>query len=723
MQLERRAGDFSPEQIIDLRKLFMVIWLAKWRIGAFTLLCSILAVFVLTNMAPVYKSTATLLIEAQQAKAIKIDEVYGFNSAQQEYYLTQFEVLKSRTISENVFDSLALAEHPEYQPKPGLMAKVKTMLPFLPAQDIDADDPLLAAKRRKAQLDKFVANVSINPIRKTQLVQISFSSQDPQLAQAVANALGEAYMDSQLDARFGITQKANSWLGGRVAELRDRLDESEKRLELFKRANNLVDVEGVTALDQRELENLNEQLSVARARKAETEGFLSLVQRYGRNDIKRLESLPEITSHISVQNVKREVLLVERKVSELSKVYGPKHPKMISAKAELAAVQESLSQQIMRLIDGVEKEAQASAERVTALELRFNEAKSRFSGLGSLESDYRRLEREVETNRLLFDNFMARQKETEVTGDFDAPLARFTDRAVLPTEPAKPNKKLLLLLVIVGAVGVGVVATLLLDALNDTVKTPEDIESALKRRALGFMPLIKQKLTDPQRARLFFDKSQRFFREAVSNIRTSVSLLGLGHDAKVLLVTSSVSGEGKTSVSINMGFAFSALETTLIIDADMRKSTLGAKLGLPAYQHGLADVLSGVKALDECLVKDEESGCFILTAGSEPINPLELLASDAMAALLTELKTRFDRIIIDSPPVQAVSDALQIAPLTDAVIVVVKADDTRTASINNTLAKLVQSHGNIYGVVLNHLDVNKRSAYYDKYGYYGNAQA
>ncbi|WP_423186155.1 GumC family protein [Alishewanella sp. d11] len=718
MQLERRSGTAPAEQIIDLRQLFAVVWRAKWRILTFTFLCGVLAVFVLLNMSPLYRSTATLLIEAQQARAIKIDEVYGFNSAQQEFYLTQFEVLKSRTIAEEVFDILQVAQHPEYQPKPSKLAEFKQLLPFLPAEE--APDPELAAiGLRRGQLNKFVSNISINPIRRTQLVQISFTAEDPRLAQAVANAIGEAYMNSQLNARFGITQKANTWLGGRVAELRERLDESERRLEEFKADNGLVDVEGVTALDQRELENLNEQLTEARARKAETEGFLALVRRSGRNDISRLESLPEITSHISIQNVKREVLLAERKVAETSKVFGPKHPRMISAQAELAAVQQSLQQQILRLIDGVEKEAEAAAERLAGLEQRFAQVRSRFSGLGSLESDYRRLEREVETNRLLYDNFMARQKETEVTGDFDAPLARFTDLAILPTQPFKPNKKLLLLLVLVGSFGLGVVVTLIFDALNDTIKTPDDAEKLLKRRSLGFIPRVKQKLTKQQIARMFFNKEQRYFREAVSNIRTSVSLLSLEHETKVILVTSSVAGEGKTTVAINTGFAFSALERVLIIDADMRKPTLGEKLDIPAYQPGLANILAGINNLAECVVRDEESGIDILAAGAVPLNPLELLASEKMAELLTGLKEQYDRIIIDSPPVQAVSDALQLAPLTDAVIVVVKADHTRTPAIANTLARIIQAHGNVFGVVLNQMDVNKAAAHYGNYGYYG----
>ncbi|KKO46809.1 chain-length determining protein [Arsukibacterium ikkense] len=721
MQVDITRVDSASQaiQVIDLKKTINVIYRAKWRIMAFTLLCGALATFVLLNMAPVYRATSTLLLEANQARAIKIEEVYGFNSSQQEYYLTQFEVLKSRSIAEQVFKQLNVASHFEYQPKPGWKQQLVALLPFLPQKAPVADPDYAAFLLHKRQLDAFVRNVQITPVRRTQLVRLSFSSEDPRLAQAVADALGEAYINSQLDARLGMTQKASSWLGGRVTELRDKLEQSEFKLEQFRATHNLVDVAGVTALDQRELERLNEQLSVARARKAETEGFLNLVQRFGRDDIRRLESLPEITSHISIQNVKREVLVTERKVSELAKVYGPKHPRMISAQAELQSVQQNLTQQILRLIDGVEKEAQATAERLTALEQRFALARSRFSGLGSLESDYRRLEREVEANRLLFDNFMARQKETEVTGGFDAPIARFTDLATLPTVPEKPNKRLILLLVLIAASGVAIVMALVLDALNDTIKHLPDVEKMLNQRALGFLPRSTKKATELVRARAYFDRSQRQHIEAVSNIRTSLSLLAIDKSLQIIEVTSSYPEEGKTSVSLNLAYAYAALERVLVIDADMRKPTLGSKLGLPSYQSGLANVLSGTEKLADCIVRDEQSGVDVLAAGAVPLNPLELLAGGAFEALLNTLRADYDKIIIDTPPVQLVSDSLLLAPMSDAVLLVVKADHTRSPALKNSIAKINQAHGNLYGVVLNQMDTEKAASYYGQYGQYG----
>lgn len=716
----------AGEQLVDIGKLFAAIGRYKWRIVLLAVACAILAYVLAQRMTPIYRSTATLLIEAQQARAIKIEEVYGFNSSQQEYYLTQFEILKSRSIAERVFDELGLAGHPALLGKPTLTRRgidlAKSYISDMLGQHsiapeiADGDSELSSALTRKRRLDGFSRNIQINPVRKTQLVNLSYQSSDPRLAQAVANAIGEAYIASQLDARLGITQKANSWLGGRIGELRERLEQSEMRLEAFRAEHNLVDVEGVTALDARELERLNEELTDARSKKAKADGFLALVRQFDQHDISGLESLPEITSHPSVQNVKREVMAVERKYSELSKVYGAKHPKMIAVQAERLVVNNSLRQQIARLIEGIEKEAQSAARRLSSLELQFDRTKTAFSGLGAIESDYRRLQREVETNQLLFDSFFARQKETEVTGDFDAPIARFTDRAVLPSEPVKPNKKFIVMLTFFTALLLGTIMALLQDMFNDTVKNTAEAEQQLAQCALGYMPKSRKKRNEQQRSLAYFDPKQRRFSESVRNIRTAMSLMALNKPLQVIEVTSSQPKEGKTTVSMNLAFAFAALERVLLIDADLRKPSVGARCKLPSYQPGLANVLAGTAELDECIVKNVHEGVDVMPAGAVPLNPMELLAGAGLQSLLAQLKGQYDKIIIDTAPVQAVSDPLLLAPHADAVVLVVKAEHTRIAVVRNTLAQLHQAHARMYGVILNQMKLNKAAPYYAEYG-------
>ncbi|MGI2170505.1 GumC family protein [Shewanella sp. MF05960] len=707
----------QTDQLIDIKKLMQPILRFKWRILTFALLVTALTIFVVLSMTPIFNAKSTLLIESEQAKAIKIDEVYGINSGQQEYYLTQFEIIKSRSIAERVFNDLDLINHPVFNQPPSWFSELKSQLNFIP-QEVVSDSQASQAIAKHRLIDAFSANITVSPVRKTQLVNISYESADPVLAAQVANAVGDIYILSQLEAKLGMTQKANTWLGGRLEDLRLKLDQSEHKLEQFKVENGLIDVEGVTALDAKELERLSDEITVARSRKAQADSFMAVVQRYGATDISRLESLPEVTAHLSIQNVKREVVLVERKVSELQQVYGPKHPKMIAAQAELKTVQQNLRKQISRLVQGIEDEAQTATQTLQTLEAQFSRSKGSFQNLSTKDTEFQRLLREVDTNRQLFDSFLSRQKETEVTGDFDSPVARFTDRAVVPLLPEKPKKKVIIILAFIASLGFAIALVLVLDALNDTIKTSDDVEKVLSQRALGYIPKAKKGTSYDDINFSFYDSTVPLHAEAVRTIRTSMSLMAMGSHLNVIEVTSSNPNEGKTTTSMNLAFAYATMEKVLIIDADLRKSSLGLRFGLPTYQPGLANVLSGTESIEHCIVKDVKPNVDVMPAGAVPLNPQELLASSQFAELLTELKTQYSKIIIDTPPVHAVSDALIITSLCDATVVVVKSAHTRSEAIKLTLAKLNQARSKVFGVVLNQFNTKDAASYQGDYGYY-----
>lgn len=708
----------SAEEVIDLRKYFNVISRAKWRIFALAVLVSALTVFVVLNLKPIYSSKATLLIESQQAKAVQIEEVYGINSAQQEYYLTQFEILKSRSIAETVIDKLQLAKHPEFIGKPGLRDSIQKLMPFL-ANNREVVSPETQRLRDRERLvAAFTERLSIEPVRKTQLVNIVYEANDPQLAADVANAIGEAYIESQLSAKMGITQKANDWLGGRLGELRLQLDASEKALQDFRLREGLIDVAGVRSLGSQELERLGQEITLMRSKKAQIDGFVRAVRQFGANDMSRLETLPEVTAHPGVQQVKAAVISAERKVSELSKFYGPKHPKLISARSELSTIQQTMYEQIQKLINGISEEANTVTQNLAALEAEMQRSKGQYQDLSGKEAEYQRLSREVETNRQLFDTFMARQKETEVTGNFNSAVARFTDIAVAAINPIKPNKKLIVALAFVAAIGFGIVVAFVMDALNDTIKTTREVENILQQRALGIVPKVVGKKPIAELNRVFFAQDAQQFSESVRSVRTSLSLLGLERPLQVLMVTSSIPEEGKSTVSSNLAFAFKQLESVLLIEADMRKPTIAKRFGIPTFQPGLANYLTGTESLDDCIVTDEQSGIDILPAGSIPLNPLELLSDKKLPELLALLRGRYQKIIIDTPPVQAVSDALVVSTHTDASVMVVRADQTRSGLIQLSLAKLVNAHARVVGVVLHDLDLKLAEGYYGNFGYY-----
>lgn len=326
----------NAEEVIDLRQYFTIINKYKWRIVLLALAVSLFAAVVSLNITPTYRATATLLIEADQAKAVSFEEIYGLDSNRKEYYLTQFEILKSRKIAQAVVLKINLKQHQDFIAKPSFIAELKDSIPFIPKKKTEPLSPEEQAEYELHKLvDAFSERLSISPVRKTQLVKITYESSDAKMAAIVANTVGEVYIEQHMNAKMGLTQKAAGWLTTRLSDLRVRLDESEGKLQAYRERENLVDVEGVLGLVSKELEQTSQQLVVARNEMNKLQSIVRVINEYGRNNIDMLESISEITSHKVIQDVKKALIEVELKVSELSQVYGHKHPKMIAAQAEL----------------------------------------------------------------------------------------------------------------------------------------------------------------------------------------------------------------------------------------------------------------------------------------------------------------------------------------------------------------------------------------------------
>lgn len=725
------ATKASLEEVIDLRHYFAVINKYKWRIAFLAFAVAMFAAVVALNITPIYRATATLLIEADQAKAVSFEEIYGLDSNRKEYYLTQFEILKSRKIAQAVVEKLNLKNHPDFIGKPSFIRELindtKSAIPFLPQNKIVT---LSADEQEKMALQLLVAafsqRLTISPVRKTQLVNISFESSDAKLAALVANTVGEVYIDQNLSAKMGLTQKAAGWLTTRLSGLRIRLDDSESKLQQYRERENLIDVAGISGvlgLVSNELEQTSQQLVVARNDRNKLLSIVRVIDEYGRDNLDMLESITEVTSHSVIQNIKQTLVTVELKASELAQVYGPKHPKMIAAQAELTTVKKNLSTQVRRLITGVDKNLVTSERNVKALELELVRIKAQYQAVTAKEYEYTKLVREVDTNKKIYNTFFSRSKETEVTSDFNSAVARFTDRAFRPNKPAKPNKPLIVMLAFIATLGLGVVIAFVVEALNDTFKSTREIENKLSQRMLGLLPLVKFNKKDGFKLHYFFDESGRKFAESVRTLRTSFVLTQLDKETKTIEVTSSLPGEGKTTIATNLAFALAQVERTLLIDADMRKPSICKRFDIPPYHPGLANLIAGTEKFSDCVYHDDVSGLTVMPCGQLPPNPLELLSSPVFAQLLETLKKSFDRIIIDTPPVQAVSDSLIIAQQADAVIYVVKSDDTRIGIVQDGIGRLVRANAKIAGVVLNQVDTKKTSqtdyyhGYYNDYAY------
>ena len=707
------------EEVIDLRQYWRIVDRFKWRIAALSIAVTMITAMVVFSITPRYQATATLMIEAEQAKALSIEEVYGLDSSRKEYFLTQFEILKSKRIAKRVVELMSLDTHPEFDPEQQNKGfSLRAMLPFLSQEEPLSEEEAHQRKLQKVT-DTFIERLSISPVRNTQLVKITFESESPKLAADVANKVAEVYINSHLEAKLELTQQATSWLNSRLGDLRVQLEESEARLQVFQEAEGLVDVEGVRGLARQELNEITEQLLLARKELKQAASIRELVSVRG-SDIKALASLPEVLNHSVIQDVKRAEVQASQKVSELARRYGPEHPKMIAATDQLASVEAKLESEIRQLVAGIESEYQAALSNERALQEELSATKTEYQVISRKETRYQELKRDADVNRQLYNAFLTRFRETSETSDFQAANARLTDPAEAPREPAKPKKKLIVALALVVSAMLGVMLAFLFEALNDGVRNPDDVENKLAQRMMGLLPWVEHDKNQRLSVRTFFEAGQHNFAEAVRTLRTSMVLSHLERPAKVISVTSSIPGEGKTTVAENLAFSLAQVEKVLLIDADMRRPSVGKDFGLPVYHSGLSNLIAGSANLAECIHHDEQSGLDVIPAGAVPPNPQELLASPRFEKALKVLGDKYDRIILDTAPAQVVSDALVVSSVADSMLYVVKSDSTRQKVISDGIGRLLQVGAKLDGVVLNQVDTSsKSSGYGEYYGYYG----
>ncbi|WP_119394262.1 GumC family protein [Salinibius halmophilus] len=709
------------EELIDLRAIWNTINAYKWRLLSLSLLVTFIAGLVVLQVTPTYRATSTLLIESERNNLLSIEEVVGIDTSKKEYFQTQFEVLKSSAIAQRVVDELQLDEHELFigtgEPT-GWQATLRGIFSFIPepvTEALSAEEQ--AAENRQTAIDVLRENLSISPIRNTQLVKISFESPDPELAARIADEVGVQYIEADLESRVEKTEEANAWLEERLEELSVELNSSENALNAFRQENDIVDVEGIKGLVSQELVDLSQRISRAEDRLNQAELVYGVIQANRDQPVEVLKNIGELASEGSVSAVNNELVRARAQFEELSKVYGPKHPRILGVQAQINSLDAELTAAIRELVNNAERDVLSAREEVNVLRRQLTDTRADYQALTAQESQYRRLLRAVETNRGLYDTFLSRIKETELAGDFGNAIARFTDRAVTPKFPVKPNKKLVVALAFVGTLGLGIVVVFLLDALNDTVRSKDDVEQKLQQRVLSALPELKigrKKVLSPYQ---FFDANTPNFAEAVRTMRTALTLSKREKNSKIIAVTSTLPNEGKSTVSANLAIALGQMQSTLLIDADLRKPSLGKRFDIDQFNAGLTDMINGDAELSECIVRDEKDTIDILPAGQFTPNPLELLSSEAFATVLNSLREHYDRIIIDTPPAMAVSDPLIIAEHADAVLYVVKEDSTRLKPAQEGISRVIEAHGRVAGVVLNTVAAKRSKTYEYGYGY------
>lgn len=722
LQPAHLANLASGEDELDLRIYWNIFNKYKWQIIGLTLLIGLLTTLVTLSLPPVYRATVTLLIEFEQPKIIGIEEVYGISSANKDYYQTQLEILKSRGLIETVVDKLNLVSHNAVN-QDTTSVRWFDWQHWLGQVEKPATTPTFAQKQA-AIVNKILANLSVEPVRNTQLAKINFESNNAQLAADVANTLANLYIETDLNARIAMTKKATALLTERINDLRQKLSQSEQILQTYLEEHQLVNVEGVKSVAIKQIEEMASNLVKAHRQLAETQSAYQQVQALRGQASGAFESITAVINNPLVQRLKEIELDAERKVSELSKRYGSKHPNMIAATTELKTARANTTKQIRQVVIGITKEYEVALANVQALEQALREKEEQIQEINRNEYQLGVLQREVEVNRQLYDLFLTRFKETDASQDIQAlqsKIGQVIEPALVASTPYKPRKKLIVAISLVLGLLFSTLLAFLLEYLDNTIKNGEDVEQKLGLPLLGTLPKLRISQPDQFHPQLMFLEQQTSqFAESVRTIRTGIMLSNLDMPRKVLVITSSAVSEGKTTFAINQALALGQMEKTLLIDADMRRPSIASVFGFTDRIPGLSELVVGTRSLDECIHPVMDGNIDCIHSGLIPPNPLELLASNRFQELLTQLEKHYGYIVIDSAPTLAVSDALILATKASAIVYVVKADATPYQMVKEGLKRLHQVDVPVLGIVLNQINTQKLSHYYGKkYGYYG----
>ena len=585
--------------------------------------------------------------------------------------------------------------------------------------------PAFAPDPQDGLIGVFKSRLTVVPRRNTQLVDISFESNDPRLAKEIVDALGEAFIESSVESRVSVTRKGSEWLGDRLQVLRDKLAASEKQLQDYLEKEHLLDVGGVLTLTSKEVDSNSQRLAELRSKRVAEENLYNKIRSLGDNVYKNIEVVPELYQDSGVQSLKTKEAEILGRISDLGQRYGPDHPSMVSARSELESINTLLRRQISTIVNGIKNRYDvAKADEQAALSsLEAN--KSQVQLIGRKQGMVRELQQQVESNKKLYETFFDRFKETSEAADLKAPNIRFIDRANFSVTPVKPKKSMIVGLSFGGTAFICILLALLLERVDSTLKTPDDIESKLGAAVavLGVIPLFKENkrraIENQEVGRMvqFFPKSS--FAEAIRTVRTSMVLSALDRQHSVWLITSSVPGEGKTTLAMNIGFALAQMETggVLLIDGDLRRANLGKRFGLPSRALGLSHILAHEAEIDACIHNIPDTKLDIMPAGLIPPNPSELLSSQRFSQLLENLQLRYSVILLDSPPVHNVSDAYLLAQYVQSVIYVIHADKTPVDFVKRGMKGLLHFGDSVPSVILNKIDFDKKHRYG---GYYNN---
>ncbi len=725
-KLDGPAAPVPTTARLDVRELLRMLNRRKWQLLGVTVLVCALTGIVLVQLKPEYRATSLVMLDTRKAKVTNTTDVLGGLSVDIPAIQTEIEVLRSAYLLGRVVDKLKLDQDPEYGAgSPSVFGQVVGMIRatyegWVGGAALErAETPTDNGPRARA-IVALSRNIQIATRGRSYVIGVALDSIDPAKAKRIVNTITDFYLVDQLQAKLDANKRATDFFNERIEELKQTVAAAESAAARFREKSGLTIGKDSTIASQ-SISELNTQLIQARTLRAEKESRLVALQQAARNPA-TLGGITEVLVNPLISSLRAQEAEVARRIGDLNQRYGESHPRLLQARAEQGQIQGRINAEVAKIISSVQGDAEAAKSKETELQAQVDSLEKKAGGLGQNEVQLRQLERDAQSTRGVYEDFLKRFKELREQQDIQQPDARILSPATVPPGAVFPRYGLAMVLAMVGGLILGAILIGIMERLDGGFRTGEQIERLTGRAMVGMIPsLPRSTLGTLSPARFVIEKPTSAYAESLRSTYTAIMLGSLDKAPRVILVTSSLPAEGKsTFVSSLAGLIARSNpdKKVILVDCDLRRPSILTALVVPETEGTVDEYLAGSKTLAQVIGRDESSGLYYIPARANTPNSAEILDSNAMRNFVGALSEQFDLVFIDTPPLMAVSDARITAQIADYVVFLVRWEQTGRELAINAL-KLMRDQRKQVGIVLAQVDVRRHSRYgYGDYVYY-----
>jgi polysaccharide biosynthesis transport protein len=708
--IDDAAGSF------DFYKYVRILTKYRWLIIG-TLLTSLLVAVAVTFLTtPIFRATASIQIDRESMNIVKVDGLQPEESqGGLEFYQTQYELLASRSLAARVVSTLGLVNDTSFNVQNSSFRDLLKSLVLGDGKQKDDTNEVTQEERARQTVDRLTKSLSVSPVRGSRIVKISIDHTDPAMAKKVVDGYAEVFIADNLDRRFEATAYARKFLEERLQQLKARLGESEKQLVKYAEDKGIINLNDNKVLSATDLETINTKLAEVRAELSKKEQLWKQAQATNGLGLKQI-----LDSEAIQANRKLRTELAAEYQQKLA-IYKPAFPAMSQLRNQIKELDRQVASEVEAIKQSIEAEYNAAKDEEQDLLTKLEGAKVDVVEQRNRSIDYNIIQREVDTNRTLYDGLLQRYKEIGVAGGVGTNNISIVDRATQPLFPRSPNLMLNIAIALLGGLLLGVLTALGLDYLDDSFRSPEDIEREIGLAVIGVIP--KPKAGETIEDELLNARSA--MAEAYRSLRTGLQFATSEGLPRTLLVTSSKPSEGKTTTSIALAQSLASIGMqVLLIDGDLRNASVHKRMRC-GNEVGLSNYLSGSKQPEDVVQSTPTAGLVLISSGPLPPNPAELLNGPRLQSLLALAGQSFDLVLIDGPPIMGLADAPILSSAVQATMLVVAANETRRSVVKVALKRLQLARANVVGALLNKFDA-KQTGYgygYGEYDYHSYGEA